>query len=172
MGSSYYRVFNVTQNPRDQLLSDNWGEKPIVMPIGDLPSQELVDIRVCFDLMGPGEVWIDDVQVYDRWFPKNERDELMITSGLAARMLSMGQIGDCQRVLAGYWPRFLQEHVDLSETRMAALPANQPAQGANAPTANGQPADNSSKPNADAEKPSVLDKMKSLPNRLLPSRLR
>ena len=171
-GSSYYRVFNVTQNPRDQLLSDNWGEKPIVMPIGDLPSQELVDIRVCFDLMGPGEVWIDDVQVYDRWFPKNERDELMITSGLAARMLSMGQIGDCQRVLAGYWPRFLQEHVDLSETRMAALPANQPAQGANAPTANGQPADNSSKPNADAEKPSVLDKMKSLPNRLLPSRLR
>ena len=165
-GSSYYRVFNVAQNPRDQLLTDNWGEKPIVMPISDLPTQELLELSVGFDLMGPGEVWIDDVQVYDRWFPKNERDELMITSGLAARMLSMGQIGDCQRVLAGYWPRFLQEHVELSETRMAVVPTTPAAAGPNAPAAGAKGADEN------ADKPSVLDKMKSLPNRLIPSRLR
>ena len=77
--------------------------------------QELADLRVGFDLMGPGEVWIDDVQVYDRWFPKNERDDLMIMSGLAARSLSMGQLGDCQRILSGYWPQFLLEYVPLNE---------------------------------------------------------
>jgi hypothetical protein len=165
-GKPYYRPFNVVQNPRNQLLTNDWGEKPFVMLVSDLPSQDLVDLRVGFDLMGPGEVWIDDVQVYDRWFPKNERDELMITSGLAARMLSMGQIGDCQRVLAGYWPQFLQEHVRLSETRMAALPAAAPTTEANAPAAEPKPAADS------AEKPSVLDKVKNLPTRLIPSRLR
>ena len=90
----------------------------------------------------------------------------MITSGLAARMLSMGQIGDCQRVLAGYWPRFLQEHVELSETRMAVVPTTPAAAGPNAPAAGAKGADEN------ADKPSVLDKMKSLPNRLIPSRLR
>ena len=166
-GKPYYRPFNVVQNPRNQLLTNDWGEKPFVMLVSDLPSQDLVDLRVGFDLMGPGEVWIDDVQVYDRWFPKNERDELMITSGLAARMLSMGQIGDCQRVLAGYWPQFLQEHVELSETRMAALPATAADDGNECARRGAETCRRTS-----AEKPSVLDKVKNLPNRLIPSRLR
>jgi len=122
-GTTYYRPFNVVQNPRTQLLTSDWGQKPFVMLVSDLPTHELADLRVGFDLMGPGEVWIDDVQVYDRWFPKNERDDLMILSGLAVRSLSLGQLGDCQRILSGYWPQFLFEHVPLGEQQVAAVPA-------------------------------------------------
>ena len=163
-GSTYYKPFNVVQNPRVQLLTNDWGQKPFVMLVSDLPAQELADLRVGFDLMGQGEVWIDDVQVYDRWFPKNERDDLMIMSGLAARSLSMGQLADCQRILSGYWPQFLLENVPLSEPHVAAVPTDTPRDSRAFPPP--QP-----KPAAGEEKPSVLDKVKQrLPSKVFPFR--
>lgn len=160
-GTTYYKPFNVVQNPRAQLLTTDWGQKPFVMLVSDLPTQELADLRVGFDLMGAGEVWIDDVQVYDRWFPKNERDDLMIMSGLAARSLSLGQLGDCQRILSGYWPQFLLEYVPIGEPHVAAVPA-----GADRPTPQSQ-ADAA----APESKPSVIDKVKQrLPNKVFPFR--
>jgi hypothetical protein len=166
-GKTYYKPFNVVQNPREQLLTGDWGQKPFVMLVSDLSTQELADLRVGFDLMGPGEVWIDDVQVYDRWFPKNERDDLLIMSGLAARSLSMGKLADCQQILSGYWPQFLQEYVSLSEPRVAAVPA-----GATPDTRAFPPPQPKTENPAD-EKPSVLDKVKQrLPNHVLPFRLR
>jgi hypothetical protein len=163
-GSTYYKPFNVAQNPRAQLLANDWGQKPFVMLVSDLPTQELADLRVGFDLMGPGEVWIDDVQVYDRWFPKNERDDLMILSGLAVRSLSLGQLGDCQRILSGYWPQFLLEYVPLSEPQVAALPADAPRDSRAFPPPQ-------SKPESGEPKPSVIDKVKQhLPNKVFPFR--
>jgi len=163
-GSTYYKPFNVAQNARVQLLDTDWGEKPFVMLVSDLPTQELADLRVGFDLMGPGEVWIDDVQVYDRWFPKNERDDLMIMSGLAARSLSMGQLADCQRILSGYWPQFLREHVPLGESQIAALPAETPRDSHAFPPPQTKSEDA-------AAKASVLDKVKQhLPTKVFPFR--
>ena len=166
-GKTYYKPFNVVQNPREQLLTNDWGQKPFVMLVSDLPTQELADLRVGFDLMGQGEVWIDDVQVYDRWFPKNERDDLMIMSGLAARSLSMGQLADCQRILSGYWPQFLLEYVPLNEPRLAAVPAD------TTPDSRAFPPPQPKTGEPEEEKPSVLDKVKQrLPNRVLPFKLR
>jgi hypothetical protein len=163
-GSTYYRPFNVAQDPRAQLLTSDWGQKPFVMLVSDLPTQELVDLRVGFDLMGKGEVWIDDVQVYDRWFPKNERDDLMILSGLAVRSLSLGQLGDCQRILSGYWPQFLLEYVPLGEQHVAAVPADVPRDGRAS-----QPSP--SKPEAGQKKSSVIDKLTPrLPTKVFPFR--
>jgi hypothetical protein len=127
----------------------------------------LADLRVGFDLMGQGEVWIDDVQVYDCWFPKNERDDLLIMSGLAARSLSMGHLADCQRILSGYWPQFLQEYVPLSDPRVAAVPTDA------TPNSRAFPPPQSKTEKQEEEKPSVLDKVKQrLPNHVLPFRLR
>jgi hypothetical protein len=163
-GSTYYKPFNVVQNPRVQLLASDWGEKPFVMLVSDLPTQELADLRVGFDLMGQGEVWIDDVQVYDRWFPKNERDDLMIMSGLAARSLSMGQLADCQRILSGYWPQFLLEYVPLGEAQVAAVPADTPRDNRTFPPP-------PSTPEEGEQKSSVLDKVKQrLPGKGFPFR--
>ncbi|MHB8865788.1 MAG: family 10 glycosylhydrolase [Pirellulaceae bacterium] len=166
-GKPYYKPFNVVQNPREHLLTNDWGQKPFVMLVSDVPTSELADLRVGFDLMGQGEVWIDDVQVYDRWFPKNERDDLLIMSGLAARSLSMGQLAECQRILSGYWPRFLEEYVTLQEARVATAPANATLDSRAFPP----PQPKSEEPQD--EKSSVLDKVKQrLPNRVLPFKLR
>jgi hypothetical protein len=73
--------------------------------------------------MGKGEVWIDDVQLFDLWFSKNERNELTKNIALADLHLGEGQVGDCLQFLDGYWPRFLKRHVPFDQPRVAASPA-------------------------------------------------
>ena len=81
----------------------------------DLPAQGLSDLRVRFDLMQAGEVWIDEVQLYDLAFSDNERLELNKIISLASIQLQKGKVGDCTRLLECYWPRFLVAHVPLPE---------------------------------------------------------
>jgi hypothetical protein len=83
--------------------------------IDDLPAQGLSDVRVRFDLTSEGEVWIDDVQLFDLDFSENERAELTKLITLANFKLQAGQIGDCERILEGYWPHFLVENVPLTQ---------------------------------------------------------
>ena len=111
-------------------------------PLTDLPLDGLTDIRVGFDLMGEGDVYIDQVSIYDLWFADNERDELVKNIATANIQLSSGQLADCERFLSSYWSRFLQDHVPLSAPRVAAAPklANPPAGTSPpvGPTPNGQ----------------------------------
>ncbi len=163
-GATYYMPFNVGQGAKVQPLANNWGAKAFVLLISDLPVHELVNVRVGFDLMGRGSVWIDDVHVYDRWFPTNERDDLMIMRGLAAKSLSNGKITDCQRILSGYWSRYLMEYVSADAVRVAELPADAPSSG---------PAFPPPQPKSEEAKPSVLEKVRqSLPTKVFPFRLR
>jgi hypothetical protein len=81
-------------------------------PIDDLPSEGLSNVRVRFELMGAGEVWIDDVQV--RSFSGAELIELSKLTTLANLHLEKGQYADCARLLDGYWPQFLVARVALN----------------------------------------------------------
>jgi hypothetical protein len=114
-GRGYYRYGSVGLSPNagqpgDPIRSE-WGR--YVLPLDDLPLEGLTSLRVRFDLMGPGEVWIDDVQVYGLAFSVPEMVELSKIITLADVKLQNGQIGDCLRLLDGYWPRFLEENVVL-----------------------------------------------------------
>ncbi len=164
-GKPYYVPFNVGKGSNVEPISSDWGAKPYVLLISDLPANQLANIRVGFDLMGPGNVWVDDVHVYDRWFPKHEQDDLMIMRGLAARSLSMGKITDCRQILNGYWPQFLLQHISADAAQMAELPASEPnSGGASFPPP---------QPKSDEENSSMLDKMKKrLPAKVFPFKLR
>jgi hypothetical protein len=95
------------------------GWHPTVVSVNDLPMEGLSQLQLGFDLMGPGDVWIDDLQLYDLLFTKNERAGLIRVVTPADHSLQQGQIADCIRRLEGYWPRFLIDNVPL-----ASLPAN------------------------------------------------
>jgi hypothetical protein len=97
-----------------QPLSEQWSERPYLLPIDDLPASGLSELLVGFDLMGPGEVWIDDVRIFDLYFQVNEQDELLKKAAMADYQLENGKFADCAAYLYGYWPRFLLEHVPLS----------------------------------------------------------
>lgn len=114
-GRDYYRFAPIGQPPGpgqpSTPITDQW--KPYVFQVDDLPLEGLTSVRMRFDLMGPGEVWIDDVQLSGLAFNKSEFVELSKLITLAEMKLQNGQIGDSLRLLEGYWPRFLEEHVPL-----------------------------------------------------------
>lgn len=105
-----------------QSVPEDWSPSPFLLPIDDLPTSGLTELLVGFDLMGPGEVWIDDVQVFDLYFQVNEQDQLLKSVAMADFHLDKGRIADCTEYLEGYWPRFLLEYVP-EPARVATVPA-------------------------------------------------
>ena len=99
----------------------------------DLPLESSGYIHLRFELTGPGEVWIDDVQLCELFFTEKERKALVRLLTPADVMLQNGQVGDSLRLLEGYWSRFLVEHVPLPQTPVVqkpeppASPAGEPA---------------------------------------------
>ena len=93
-----------------------------------------VATHVCigFDLMGKGEVWIDDVQVFDLHFDLQEQDVLLQKHAPYANFkLQQGRFAECQDYLDGYWPRFLLEFVPQSHApRVARVPRREPLRNA------------------------------------------
>ena len=140
-GRDYYRFAQVGLPPApgqpSAPIQSAWGQ--YVFQVDDLPLEDLTSLRVRFDLMGPGEVWIDDVQIYSMAFSNPEMVELTKLFSLADVKLQSGQIGDCLHLLEGYWPRFLEENVPLP----AGVPASETAASKPPPPAEEKPPERS-----------------------------
>lgn len=118
-GQEYYRYAPVGQGQAVTLTTE-WTEYEF--GIDDLPLEGLTDLQVRFDLMGEGQVWIDDVQLHHLRFNRKEYLELSKKIFLADSYLKQGQYADCVRVLEGYWPQYLTTHVTLTEGPLASRP--------------------------------------------------
>ena len=64
-------------------------------PLDHLPADGLANLRAKFELTSAGDVWIDDVQVFDLAFSETERKELVKLLSLASLSLERGQVSDC-----------------------------------------------------------------------------
>ncbi len=138
-GLSYYRFGSVGSLSSDQnsnQLETRW--KRFAVHFDDLPMGGLQNLRIGFDLMGPGQVCIDNVQVFDRWFDEN--DAKAITQMLASTgpLLARPESFDtCRRLLDEYWTRFLDQYVVHAEQtnalpeRLSATASGQLAQPGN-----------------------------------------
>ena len=84
-GRDYYRYAPVGLPPGPGQpsvpLLPKWGQ--YIFQVDDLPLEGLTSLRVRFDLMGPGEVWVDDVQVFGLAFSRSEMVELSKLIALA-----------------------------------------------------------------------------------------
>ncbi|PQO43064.1 hypothetical protein C5Y93_25470 [Blastopirellula marina] len=109
-GQDYYQPLSLGagQNPA---VEGNW--RTFEHAVYDLPS-ELVDLKVGFDLMGAGDVSIDEVQVFDVGFSEGEKRELQKLRTLSDGKYHQGQFADCYRILDSYWVRFLQQRVPIA----------------------------------------------------------
>jgi hypothetical protein len=121
-GEAYYRPARVgaataSQGPSPPPLTTNW--EAYLVRVDNLPPQ-VTDLRVAVDLMGAGEVWIDDVRVYDLWFAQTERNELVKLNALADLYLGKGAAVDCDRIVSSYWAEFLRRHVRLEGSQLAS----------------------------------------------------
>jgi len=116
----YYRHAIVGLERPDGPIGTQWTQYQF--QVNDLPLEGLRDLKVRFDLKGPGEVWIDDVELRHLSFTRQELIELSKLVHLADTRLRAGQLADSVRVLEGYWPQFLVTHVSLTEGRVARAP--------------------------------------------------
>lgn len=116
-------------SPRDQApseasaaypLSENWTQQ--VFQVRDLP-EGLSGLSVHFALDSPGEVWIDQVQVFDLEFNDNERIELSKLIALAEYKRTSGEVSDCLQILDGFWPRYLASYAPRPVVAVATRPA-------------------------------------------------
>ncbi len=125
----YYRFAPIGQAPPDAppppAIAPQWAQ--YILQVDNVPLEGLTHIRIRLDLLGPGEVWIDDVQVFNLYFSKTERMELSKLVALADVNLQNGQLSDCLHLMDSYWPRFLTLHVPLpAEALKAANVAMKP----------------------------------------------
>lgn len=123
-GQEYFRYAELGPRSNVARLSDSWSQ--FLFPVTDLPLEGLTDLRVQFEIINAGKVWIDHVELFDLWFTDSERVELLKLVTTAGLRLENQQYADCLQLLEGYWPRFLDEHITLPEgTTVQALPAPQ-----------------------------------------------
>ena len=91
----------------------------------DLPLENLDRLRVGFDLMGPGSVMIDRVEIFDRWFDENDSKAITQLLATASTLLSTPTTYDrCRRLLESYWPRFLTAHFQDAPAQLARVDAS------------------------------------------------
>lgn len=110
-GRNFSRAFSVVDE-----VGDDWRQVPV--PVLDLPEDGLGDLQLRIQLNGPGEIWIDDIQLGDLAFGPQEQRALLKTVYPARPTLDNRQVVQCVRILESYWPRFLFEHVTpLEESR-------------------------------------------------------
>jgi len=154
-GRRFARYAHVGQNGTAETqhapqVGTDWAE-PIIVEVNDLPLEGLSRLRVRFDLMGSGEVWIDDVQLSHLVFSEIERNALLKLISPADVKLRNTQVRDCIHLLEGYWPRFLLANVPITEVPTASRlqPPRQP-------------------PEEPQAAPGLLDRMKAF----VPKRLR
>lgn len=104
-------------------------------PLDYLPGEGLSELRLGFELLGAGEVWVDDVQIFDLAFSEAERYELSKLISLASVVLEKGQLADCSQLLDGYWPQFLVSHVPLTQANTPVAQRPRDNRAASAPPA-------------------------------------
>jgi len=133
---SYYRYAEVGQTSGEATVPITAEWKQFVFPVDDLPLEGLSQLQVRLDLEGPGEVWVDDVRLYDLRFDKTEIWEIAKLVTLARVTLENGQLSDCVDILDGYWPRLLARRVPLSPEALTpvARTTDQPAKDSSQPT--------------------------------------
>jgi hypothetical protein len=158
-GQIEYRFASLGQSVGTEVpqpIPTQWQQ--FVFLVTDLPVEGVSQLRARLDLMGAGDVWIDDVQLFDMVFGQLERVALAKLISSNAERLREGKYADCHRFLESYWPRFLAMHVPLVNDPVTAPAPRTAAQ----PGAGGDP------PLEEARKPSWLDRLKAV----VPDRLR
>jgi hypothetical protein len=129
-GIQPYRRFATLggNRPGSQPLGTEWGSG-YAFSSSDLPLNSRGKMRVKFELAGPGEIWIDNVQLFDLLFPlpnyefaQQEKLEFVKLITAIDTAIEGGELADCVEMLESYWPRFLSEYAPVDKVKVVEQP--------------------------------------------------
>jgi hypothetical protein len=122
--------------------NDQWG-RPLAVYVNNLPLDSRSKSRLVFEVTGPGEVWLDNIKLYDLNCPpkiyKDAQSEILqlVRRGHDAQCAyDAGQISDCQELLESYWLRFVKAYTPAPALEVATLPAKPQNSASGPPPAN------------------------------------
>ncbi len=84
-----------------------WGSRELVLEADGIERESVASLRLTIDSLSGGRVWIDDVQLHDRFPTAKERAALQSQAFLAVQGLQRGNLTPSARLLNNYWARHL-----------------------------------------------------------------
>lgn len=139
-------------------LKNTWAQ--YILQVDDLPLEGLGNLCVRIDLLGTGEVYLDDVQLFDLNFTEQERRQFDKQLALADFQLQQGQLGLCYQDLQGYWPRYLLELVPATPPSPQATAQQNTVQQLAPPAAVPNETPAARPPEKQATKPGAMERVK------------
>jgi hypothetical protein len=105
--------------------------------VEDLPLNSTGEMRIRVELVGTGEVWIDNLQLHHlvyplRIYPKESDQQVLALVQhvkTTRKALESQQYGECQEMLDAYWSQFLIQHLPeivVPENASPEATANEP----------------------------------------------
>ena len=118
-GENIYRFGTISSaNEEARTLGTDW--RRFVVHFDDLPN-DLTNVRIGFDLMEAGQVSIDQVEVFDRWFDENDAVAMtQLLAGAGSQLQSEASLDGGRRVLESYWVQFLDQYAGQEEQEEVA----------------------------------------------------
>lgn len=123
LGKPHYRQLTVLGGPNPSALPINEEWTAYAFSVEDLPLNSNAKMYIRFELLGAGEVSIDDVSLQHLLFPLDyypaseyQRYELLKKIRAAESALRKGHLTNCEQLLDGYWPRFIEEYLPVPES--------------------------------------------------------
>ncbi len=123
LGKPHYRQLTVLggSNPPALPINEEW--TAYAFSVEDLPLNSNAKMYIRFELLGAGEVSIDNVSLQHLLFPLDyypaseyQRYELLKKIRAAESALRQGHLTNCEHLLDGYWPRFIEEYLPAPES--------------------------------------------------------
>ncbi len=106
-GRRYQRMHQFAAQTANSELPVDWGKRPMTLFVTDLPSAELTELYVAFDLVGPGKVWVDDIQAVEAYLSPEERVQIRGQIFLAKEKLRDNNAFPAEQVLNSHLARYL-----------------------------------------------------------------
>jgi len=106
-GRRYQRSHQFGTQPNASDVAIDWGKRPVMLFVTDLPSAELSELHVAFDLVGPGKVWVDDIQALEAYLSPDERIQIRGQIFLAKEKLRDNNAFPAEQVLNSHLARYL-----------------------------------------------------------------
>lgn len=88
-------------------IAIDWGRKPATLYVGDVSIESVAELSVLIELIGPGKVWIDDVQVFESFLQPDERNHLRGELLVVQKKLAEKNIYPAERLLDSHWGQYL-----------------------------------------------------------------
>jgi hypothetical protein len=84
-----------------------WGQRDVILEADEIDTSAIESLRLTIDSLSGGRVWIDDVQLHDRFPTAKERTEIQNQAFLAVQGLQRGNLLPSGKLLQNHWARYL-----------------------------------------------------------------